>query len=140
MIVLDTNMLSALIHPSPDALAVAWFDRQPRATVWITAITVFEIRTGIELLPHGRRRLRLEESFVRLLSVALEGRVLPFDVAAAQAAGERGARRQQSGFTDDPRDTQIAGIVLARQATLATRNTRDFPDLGARVINPWQPI
>ena len=137
MIVLDTNVLSALMSPTPDPAIVAWLDPLPESFVWTTAITVFEIRSGIELLPLGRRRRVLDEAFARVLATDLRRRVLPFDAAAAQAAGALEARRRRTGFTDDVRDTQIAGIVLARQATLATRNTKDFRSLGARVINPW---
>src|SRR5688500_137208 len=137
MIVLDTNVLSALMSPAPDPVMVAWLDSQPDPAVWTTAITVFEIRSGIELLPLGRRRQALDEAFGRVLATDLPRRVLPFDGAAAQAAGELEARRRRTGLTDDVRDTQIAGIVLARRATLATRNVKHFRDVGIRVINPW---
>ena len=137
MIVLDTNVLSALMRAAPEPVVVAWLDRQPDQTIWATAVTVFEIRAGIELLPPSRRRRQLEEAFRLILAQDLQGRVLPFDEAAANAAGALVARRQQAGRPMEMRDTQIAGIVLARRARLATRNLRHFQDLGVTLIDPW---
>lgn len=138
MIVLDTNVLSALMRQMPDAPVVAWLDRQPAESVWITSITLFEARLGIALLPKGRRRDSLETAFSQLLQEDLENRVLDFDSAAATAAASLAAERQRAGRPVDMRDTQIAGIALARRATLATRNVRHFQDLNVPVVNPWE--
>ena len=137
MIILDTNVLSALMRASPDASVVAWLDRQPAESVWITSITLFEARFGLALLPKGRRRQSLETSFAQLLEQDLQHRVLDFDSAAATQAALLAATRQRSGKPVDMRDTQIAGIVLARRAALATRNVRHFADLMVAVIDPW---
>ncbi len=137
MIVLDTNVVSAVMRAAPDRAVVAWLDRQPASSVWTTSITVFEIRFGIELLAGGRRRDVLEAAFERALREDFEGRIAPFDAAAASASGRLAARRRQGGTTVDLRDTQIAGIVLARGGTLATRNLRHFADIDAQVIDPW---
>ena len=139
MIILDTNVLSALMRDEPDPAVVAWIDTQPAESVWITAITVFEVRTGLELLAVTRRRQRLEAAFDRLLAEDLAGRVLAFDTSAAHAAGTIVARRQQAGRSAEVRDAQIAGISLARKGTLATGNTRHFTELGIRITNPWKP-
>lgn len=137
MIVLDTNVFSALMQDSPEPLVVAWLDGQPPQSIWTTAITIFEIQIGLALLPDGRRRDRLETAFARALDQVLARRVLPFDDAAARHAGAIGARRKQGGFNVDLHDTQIAGIALARRAAIATRNVRHFADLGLPVFNPW---
>ena len=137
MIVLDTNVLSALMRKTPEAAVVTWLNRQPAESVWITSITLFEARFGLGLLPDGRRRRALETAFARLLEEDLENRVLDFDGPAASAAASLAAARQKTGRTVDMRDTQIAGIVLARRATLATRNLRHFGDLKVPVIDPW---
>ena len=139
MIVLDTNVLSALMRQVPEAPVVAWLDRQPSESVWITSITLFEARLGLALLPKGRRRQALEAAFAQLLEEDLEDRVLAFDSAAATEAASLAAVRQRAGRPVDMRDTQIAGIALARRATLATRNLRHFRDLNVPVIDPWQP-
>ncbi len=137
MIVLDTNVLSALMRTAPEAPVVAWLDRQPAESVWITSITLFEARLGLALLPAGRRRQTLEAAFARLLKEDLENRVLDFDSAAATEAASLAAERQKAGRPVDMRDTQIAGIALARRATLATRNVRHFGDMKVPIVDPW---
>jgi toxin FitB len=137
MILLDTNVLSALMQHMPDPVVASWLDGQPAESIWTTSVTVFEIRTGIELLERGRRRKRLEQLFSQLLTEDLEGRVQPFDQAAAVVAGTIAATRQRTGQTVEIRDVQIAGIATARRAKLATRNTRHFEGTGVSLINPW---
>lgn len=137
MIILDTNVLSALMRKTPEAPVVAWLDGQPAESVWITSITLFEARLGLALLPNGRRRKALEAAFARLLDEDLENRVLDFDRAAATEAASLAAGRQKAGRPVDMRDTQIAGIALARRATLATRNLRHFQGLKVPVVDPW---
>jgi len=137
MIILDTNVLSALMRTAPEAPVVAWLDRQPAESVWITSITLFEARLGLALLPTGRRRQTLEAAFARLLKEDLEDRVLDFDSAAATEAASLAAERQRVGRPVDMRDTQIAGIALARHATLATRNLRHFKGLKVAIVDPW---
>lgn len=138
MIILDTNVLSALMRTAPEAAIVDWLDRQPAESIWITAITLFETRLGLALLPRGRRRQALEAAFAQLLEEDLANRVLDFDSAAATEAASLAAARQKAGRPVDMRDTQIAGIALARRATLATRNLRHFQDLNVPVIDPWR--
>ena len=138
LILLDTNVLSALMQREPDQTVVAWLDEQPSESVWTTAITVFEVRMGLELLAKGRRRSQLEQEFGRLLAEDLDGRVQLFDRAAADAAGTIAASRQRAGRTVEIRDVQIAGVVNSRKATLATRNMRHFEGLSIRLVNPWE--
>ena len=137
MIVLDTNVLSALMRAEPDLAVVRWLDGLAPESMWITSITLFETRFGLALLPAGKRRRYLEAAFAQLLKEDLENRVLDFDSAAAAEAASLAATRQKAGRAVDMRDTQIAGIALARRATLATRNVRHFADLNVQVIDPW---
>ena len=137
MIILDTNVLSALMRTVPDAHVVAWLDRQPAESVWITSITLFEAYLGLALLPSGRRRRTLEAAFARLLQEDLENRVLDFDSAAATEAASLAATRRKNGRSVNLRDTQIAGIALTRRVTLATRNVRHFGDLRILIVDPW---
>ncbi|MDP2272442.1 MAG: type II toxin-antitoxin system VapC family toxin [Archangium sp.] len=137
MIILDTNVLSALMRSSPDREVIDWLDLQPSEAIWITSIAEFETRLGLALLPAGKRRQALQSSFERLLEEDLDQRVLAFDSDAAAQAATLAARRQRAGRPVDMRDTQIAGIALSRRAALATRNVRHFDDLALRVINPW---
>jgi toxin FitB len=138
MIILDTNVLSALMRTAPEVQVVRWLDEQPAESIWITSITLFEARLGLALLPKGQRQRLLESAFNRLLEDDLENRVLDFDRAAAAEAANLAASRQKVGRPVDMRDTQIAGIALARRATLATRNVKHFQDLSVAVIDPWK--
>jgi toxin FitB len=137
MIVLDTNVVSAVMRRDPDVAVRDWLDRQPAQSLWLTAVSTYEIHLGIETLEHGRRRRRLEEEFARALAVDFEARVLPFDKAAAAIAGRLAGARRRAGRSVETRDTMIAGIVLACRADLATRNVRHFQDLDVRLIDPW---
>jgi len=137
MIILDTNILSAVMQETPDPIIVEWLDSQARESIWTTAITVFEIRLELPILEKGKRRARLEQIFQLALKEILEGRVLPFDMASAMASADIAEKRRRKGITVDMRDTQIAGIAVAKRSTLATRNTKDFQELPVSVINPW---
>lgn len=137
MIVLDTNVLSALMRRAPERTVVAWLDRQPAESIWTTSVTVFEIRFGIAILPEGERREALGAAFDRMLAEDLCGRVLDFDGAGAQAAAAIAAHLRSIGRPVDMRDLQIAGIVAARRATLATRNARHFGETGIAIADPW---
>ncbi|MDO8958395.1 MAG: type II toxin-antitoxin system VapC family toxin [Rhodocyclaceae bacterium] len=137
MIILDTNVLSALMQRQPDLQVVAWLDEQPAESVWLNCITLFEARYGLALLASGQRRSLLQERFEALLKDDLQNRVLPFDANAASQAAQLAADRKARGCPVDMRDTFIAGIALARRATLATRNVRHFDDLSVPIVNPW---
>ncbi len=137
MIVLDTNVLSAIASPRPDEMVVQWFNAQPPQSLCTTSVTLFEIRAGLLILPGGRRRAALERAFQAVLEEDLRNRILPFDSAAAAAAAAITARRRAAGIAIEIRDTQIAGIAASRRASVATRNTRHFIDLDVPVINPW---
>ncbi len=137
MILLDTNVLSALMQTRPDRTVVAWLDSQAPESIWTTSVTVFELRCGIELLPASRRRRALEAAFDVMLRDDLGGRIAVFDSEAAEEAAKLAARRQRRGRPVDLRDTQIAGIALARRAALATRNPRHFDGLDVSVVSPW---
>jgi predicted nucleic acid-binding protein len=137
MIVLDTNVLSALMLDRPPLAVVGWLDRQAHLSVWTTSITVFEVRFGLNSMPAGRRRAQRIETFERILADVIEQRIVPFDGAAAERTAELAADGRKVGRPGELRDTMIAGIVLASHATLATRNVKHFDDIAASVVNPW---
>jgi predicted nucleic acid-binding protein len=136
MIILDTNVISELMHVAPDPKVVGWMDRQSRSSIWITSITIFEVAYGLEMMGPGKRQVTLRNSFELLLN-KLEERIALFDETAAQKAADLMASREKKGRPRDLRDTMIAGIVLAKQAALATRNTSHFDDISAEMIDPW---
>lgn len=137
MIILDTNVLSALMQQQPDPQVVGWLDEQPAESIWLSSVTVFEARYGLALLAAGRRKDLLRQRFEALLQEDLQNRVLFFDSQAAEYAAQLAGYRKQRGRPVDMRDTFIAGIALARRATIATRNLRHFDDVSVPVVNPW---
>ena len=137
MIIVDTNVLSALARPEPEAGVLQWLDRQPELYIWITSVTLIEIRYGLQSMTAGRGREQMTEEMEAVLKEEIGGRYLFFDVTAAEQAAELMALRRRKGRPVELRDTMIAGIVLASNATLATRNTSHFEDLSVPVVNPW---
>lgn len=136
MIILDTNIVSVLMRDPPDAAVLNWLDRQPRTSIWTTAITVLESLFGIGKLSLGKRRDTLAREFSRVIVDNLEGRILNFDQASAEQTAALMVRRQAEGRSGDLRDSMIAGIALARRATIATRNVKHFEDAGIDLVNP----
>ena len=132
MIILDTNVLSALMQKEPDIRVVAWLDAQASESIWLSSITVFEAHYGLGLMATGQRKRLLEKRFEELLREDLQNRVLFFDGHAATHAAQLAAERKARGRPVDMRDTFIAGIALARRAALATRNARHFDDLSVQ--------
>jgi len=137
MIILDTNVFSALMRTTPDSKVISWLDEQPRTSVWTTSVTILEVRFGLQILATGKKRSLLTQAFEEVLD-KLGQRIAGFDALAAQHAGDLMASRKRKGRPVDLRDTMIAGIALAHHATLATRNTAHFDDLSIPVVDPWR--
>lgn len=138
MIVLDTNVLSELIRPSPDEGVTQWLDSLQAAEIVTTAITAAELLYGAVRLPAGRRRNRLRDAIDGLIEQDLGGRVEPFDATAASHYATVVSDRERSGRPISIADAQIAAICRKLEATLATRNTSDFQDTGIELVDPWQ--
>lgn len=136
MILLDSNIISALIQPTPDSAVVAWLGAQDIATLATTSITIAELRYGIELVPGGKRRADLIERFENFIDRGFRWAIWPFDADAAYAYGVLAAHLKSTGYHPSF-DTLIAAIARARDATIATRNVRDFAPTGVPVINPF---
>jgi toxin FitB len=136
MTILDTNVVSEFMLRSPNPRVLGWLDRQPRSSLWTTAVTIFEIRLGLQIMSSSKRRDLLNQRFDDFLA-RMNEQVAPFDIEAAQQAASLTASRKMQGRPRDLRDTMIAGIVLARRASLATRNTAHFDDISAPLIDPW---
>lgn len=138
MIVLDTNVVSELMRATPSPEVVAWLRDQPTGSLLTTAVTVAEIRYGLERLPDGRHEAELRRIADELLG-AFAGQVLPFDLDAANRYGVLVAERERAGRPMSALDAQIAAICLSRGASLATRNVKDFAGTGVEVQDPWGP-
>jgi toxin FitB len=139
MIVLDTNVLSEVLRPVPEASVMAWLANQPRASLFTTAVTRGEILYGIRLLSDGKRRRGLWDAAIMIFTEDFAGHVLSFDSEAADMYAEISASRRIAGKPISQFDAMIVAIARSRGASLATRNVKDFDDCGADVINPWAP-
>lgn len=137
MIVLDTNVLSELMRPTPEPKVLAWLEGQAGDVVFTTAISRGEMLYGAHRLPAGKRREEVFLAIEAIFSNDLAGRVLPYDEAAADAHAELAARRRAQGRPSSQSDMMIAGIVRSHGAMLATRNVRDFVDCGISLFDPW---
>ena len=137
MIILDTNVVSEVLKPTPSDRVLGWLATQPAPRLFTTTITMAEILYGIELLPRSRRRAALQKAVEAMFAQDFDGRVLPFDMEAARAFSVMTAARRASGRPMSPFDAQIAAIARSRGAALATRNTADFANCGVTVLNPW---
>ncbi|ORE92709.1 PIN domain-containing protein [Aurantimonas sp. 22II-16-19i] len=141
MIVLDTNVLSETMKPDPDPNVIAWLNRQSPSSLWLTTITVAELRYGAAKLPHGRRRMAFERMIEAYVSDAFRNRIATFDLPATtmfarRAADAARAGREVKGFAD----AAIAAIALAKGFSVATRDVRPFDDMGVAVVDPWLPL
>jgi len=136
MTILDTNVISAMMQDPPEPQVVAWLDSQARSSLWTTSVTVLEIESGLRIMPAGKRQVVLSRVYERILN-GIEHRIAVFDEMSAREAAQVMASRRKRGSPVEIRDTMIAGIVLSRHASLATRNVLHFADIAASVINPW---
>jgi toxin FitB len=137
VIILDTNVISELMREVPSLPVRAWAGNQGREALFTTAITVIELRVGIENLLASRRRRELEAALERMFREYLNGRVLKFDLKAAHAAAAWQASCRRQGMTVPATDAQIAGIAISRRIPIATRDVRDFEGLPIKVSSPW---
>jgi toxin FitB len=137
VIVLDTNVISEMMEESPAAQVRSWLDAQPLSNLFTTSVTQAEILYGIELLPHGRRRTALAHTASEMFMTRFGDRILGFGTEASLLFAQISASRRRAGRPISQFDCQIAAIARLHDATLATRDTRDFEDCGLRLINPW---
>ena len=137
MILLDTNVLSELMRPSPHPAVEAWIARRAAAGLFFSAVGEAELRYGVAIMPAGRRRDEFVSAIEAMLRKDFEGRVLPFDRDTACAYAEIAATRRALGRSVSQADAQIAAIAHSRGMAVATRNIRDFDDMGIDIIDPW---
>ena len=139
MILLDTNVISALMRPRIDPAVTAYLAARAPDTLFTASLCEAEIRYGIARLPPGRRRDALGAAFESFLAEGFADRVLAFDSACAAAYADIRVRREAAGLPIAVADAMIAGTALAHGAAVATRNVDDFSRCGITVENPWDP-
>jgi predicted nucleic acid-binding protein len=130
-------VISEPLRREPEPRVIEWIDAQPLETLYLTAITVAELRAGIALLPSGRRRAGLQENLEKRVLPLFARRVLPFDLPCTQAYAELIARSRKAGLAIAAADGYIAAIASANGFAVATRDTGPFEAAGTTVINPW---
>lgn len=137
MILLDTNVISEPLRREPEPGVIEWIDAQALETLYLSAITVAELRSGIALLPAGKRRTGLLENLERRVLPLFAGRVLPFDLPCTQTYAELIAKAQKAGLAIAAAEGFIAATAVANGLAVATRDTGPFEAAGVEVINPW---
>ena len=137
MIILDTNVVSEPLRPSPEPAVLDWLDRQAPETLYLTTVNLAELLAGIEALPLGRKRDELQYALTAQIMPLFEGRILAFDKKAAEAFARINASAKAAGNPISFANGAIAAIALAHGFLLATRNLRDFRGAGVELINPW---
>ncbi|TBY84243.1 type II toxin-antitoxin system VapC family toxin [Rhizobium leguminosarum bv. viciae] len=137
MILIDTNVISEPWKPTPDNQVLAWIDAQAVETLFVSAITVAELRFGIAAMPSGRRKTVLDDRLEQEVLPLFSGRVLSFDMAASQSYSELVARARAAGRAIGKADAYIAATAAANGFIVATRDSSPFEAAGLKVINPW---
>ena len=138
MIVLDTNVISEPLRPAPENRVTEWIDAQALETLYLSAITVAELRFGLAALPAGKRRDRLQASLEKQVLPLFVGRVLPFDMSASQAYSELMAKARAAGLAIGAADGYIAATAKVNGMMVATRDVSPFKAAVLDVINPWR--
>lgn len=138
MIILDTNVISEPLRQQPHSQVVEWIDQQNIETLYLTAITVGELRYGLAILPDGKRKTVLQERLETEVLGLFKGRILSYDLAASEAYGVLMARAKATGLAIGTADGNIAAIAKSNVMKIATRDTSPFIASGIEVINPWQ--
>lgn len=137
MIIVDTNVISELWKINPDANVLTWMDAQAIETLYLSAVTVAELRYGLAAMPKGRRQKLYQTRLEQEVLLAFSGRVLAFDLEASQAYGELMAQATAEGKAISAADGYIAATAAIHSLTVATRDIAPFKAAGLSVINPW---
>lgn len=138
MFVIDTNIVSELMHLTPNKNVIVWFNAQEARDLFLPIISLAEIVYGINVLPEGNKKNQLRVNFENFLKLVFEGRLLNFDEPTARSYGDIMTYKKKLGRPMDISDAQIAAITKVHNFTLVTRNTRDFENCGIKILNPFE--
>lgn len=138
MILLDTNVVSEPLRLAPEGRVIEWIDAQAMETLFLSAITVAELRAGVAMLPAGKRRAGLQDALETRVLPLFAGRVLSFDMACTQVYATLIAKARAAGLAIAAADGYIAAIAATHGLAVATRDTGPFEAAGVAVINPWR--
>ena len=135
---LDTNVISELVKPRPEANVTAWIEGTDESLLYLSVLTLGEIRRGIAILPQSRRRATLEAWLDKDLRARFEDRILAIDQEVADRWGLLTAAVRNSGIVLPVIDGLLAATALEHNLTLVTRDTSQIPSMGVAVFNPWE--
>lgn len=135
--VLDTNVISETAKEHPDQNVIKFLDGLDPTTTYLTSVTAAELLYGVELLPEGKKKRRIEDKVGVVLRDLFKDRILPFDFAAAARYASNAGGARASGQSVSFADGAIAAIAIESGATIATRDTAPFLAMNADVVNPW---
>jgi predicted nucleic acid-binding protein len=138
MILLDTNVVSELLKPTPETRVVQWLNEQATSTLQLPAVVLAELLAGVEIMPAGRRKEAMMTAMRTLVNTLTATRILSFDRAAAEAYFLLTSRARANGFMVGFADGQIGAIAMVHGLSVATRDVAPFLAMGVRVINPWE--
>lgn len=131
----DTNVYCEALQAKPDLKVVEWL-RENESAIYLSSITIGEIRRGIERLPEGKKKSKLQ-AWLQIVCETMRGRILSFNVSTAHVWGQLKAKGEANGFVFPSIDSQIAATAIRYDLTIVTRNTKDFTNTGAHVLNPF---
>ena len=135
---LDTNCISELVRPKPEQRVMEWMDAADETMLYLSVLTVGEIRKGLAGLPQGKRRTRLETWLEVELQARFAGRIVPIDAAITDRWGLLAAEAKRKGKGLSIIDGLLAATALHRNLTVVSRNARDFANTQVPVLNPWE--
>jgi toxin FitB len=135
---LDTNIISELIKPRPETTVTSWVEATDESLLYLSVLTLGEIRRGIAALPQSRRRATLEAWLEKDLRGRFEGRILDIDEEVADRWGLLTAAGREKGIVLPVIDSLLVATALEHNLTLVTRDTGQIPSMGVVVFNPWQ--
>lgn len=138
MILLDTNIVSAVMSATPPDRVIRWLNGRETTALYVSTITIAEIGYGIWILPEGRRRHDLEARFHHFIAAGFDQRVVSFDESAARIYPQVMSRRRAIGRPLSALDGQIASIARAGRLAVATRNVKDFEECGVEIVDPFE--
>jgi toxin FitB len=138
MILIDTNVISELWKAEPNPGVLAWVDAQTVETLYLSAITVAELRFGLATMPEGKRRTIYQEQLENEVLPTFTGRVLPFDLGASKAYADLMARAKAEGKAIGKADGYIAATASACGFMVAIRDISPFEAAGLKIVNPWE--
>lgn len=137
---IDTDVLSQLIKPKAVPGVLEWFDRQVESDLFLSAVSLFEIRNGIELLPQGKRRDAFDHWLSAEILLRFSGRILPVDERIADRCGRMAGKIHREGYTAEATDIMIAATAEVHGLEVATLNLKHFERLGVELVNFLEPV